>query len=317
MRVRLAVTQDYDYEVSQQFLLQARNAGGSVVTGVGTIVDEGNGDIFLEGNTTGVPNEPGDEGYPDQLDDDRPKPEAPKLAAPPPPPEPILQPALQVMRVTAAEVHVQASVASTRQADPQQVADIGARVGVSGEFRLGYADSVDSRFARMTDPNVYVGPAVFDVGDARRSAAIPSVLLQTGLLMEGQTLGSGIGLGDLISKGADLPGMGDPTLAVQQPSPDALAPTLEPQQAEALAEQVAAAQRVDEEAKAEEQAQWLRIARLFEPAAAAQERTFVAPRDSAGGPMQPGWRFSDQIKRAAAARQDAGGAAPTASLARG
>ena len=64
--VRLAVTQDTNYEISESFKLTATNAGGSTAKGVGTIVDNGTGNVFLANNTTATPSTPA------LADDDRP-----------------------------------------------------------------------------------------------------------------------------------------------------------------------------------------------------------------------------------------------------
>ena len=69
--VRIAVTQDTVHEGNESFTLVAVTSDGSQSTGIGTIGDEGEGDIFLSSNVTGTPNGSGDSGYP-TLDDDRP-----------------------------------------------------------------------------------------------------------------------------------------------------------------------------------------------------------------------------------------------------
>lgn len=64
--VRIAITQDDVHEGNESFTLVATTSDGSQVSGIGTINDEGEGDIFLPDNDTGAPDAPG------ILDDDRP-----------------------------------------------------------------------------------------------------------------------------------------------------------------------------------------------------------------------------------------------------
>ncbi|WP_175514120.1 beta strand repeat-containing protein, partial [Oceanisphaera psychrotolerans] len=68
--VRVAVNQDAVHEGNESFTLVA-TTDGSVSTGIGTINDEGDGDVYLESNTTGTAKDPTDGDYP-TLDDDRP-----------------------------------------------------------------------------------------------------------------------------------------------------------------------------------------------------------------------------------------------------
>jgi hypothetical protein len=53
--VRVAITNDTTYEVSEKFNLVATNTLGTTATGVGTILDNGTGDLFSGINTTGTP----------------------------------------------------------------------------------------------------------------------------------------------------------------------------------------------------------------------------------------------------------------------
>ncbi|MCQ4316480.1 tandem-95 repeat protein [Stutzerimonas zhaodongensis] len=69
--VRVAVNQDNVHEGNESFTLIATTGGGDNVIGIGTINDEGEGDVYLGGNTSGTPDAPGSGGYP-SLDDDRP-----------------------------------------------------------------------------------------------------------------------------------------------------------------------------------------------------------------------------------------------------
>ncbi len=69
--VRVALVSDGDVEGAETFMLSGGNTGGTNTDGVGTIVDDGTGDIYLADNTDGDPNGPGDAGYPERLDDDR------------------------------------------------------------------------------------------------------------------------------------------------------------------------------------------------------------------------------------------------------
>jgi hypothetical protein len=298
MLVRLAVTQDNDYEVSQQFLLQARNAGVSVVTGVGTIVDEGNGEVFLVDNSSGVPNARGEVGFPVNLDDDRPKPEAPlKPSAVSPAAAPILPPRQQVLGTAAAQVHVQNTVAATRQADLQQVAAVSSAAGLGGvadQIRLSYVDAVETRFAQSSDPYLYVLPAVSEVGGERRDAAIATVLLQTGLLMNVFPLNDrGVQDAGLLSRAERE------TSSAQQQQAD-LVTGPEAVDSGELSEVVAAARQADEQALEAERQQWARLARLFDVMPQPQPsdtRVGNATADAAQG-----WRFGQLLKRAALAR---------------
>ena len=72
VRVDITDEQDTPYEGAEVFTLTAATTSGASDTGIGTIVDDGTGDIFLDTNTDGDPNDPTDAGYPDELDDDRP-----------------------------------------------------------------------------------------------------------------------------------------------------------------------------------------------------------------------------------------------------
>ncbi len=68
--VRVGINQDNVYESNEAFTLNVTPTGGTVVYGIGTINDEGEGDVFLPSNNTGTPNLSTDFGYP-TLDDDR------------------------------------------------------------------------------------------------------------------------------------------------------------------------------------------------------------------------------------------------------
>jgi hypothetical protein len=69
--VRVNVNQDDILEGTENLTLVATNSGGQSFEGDSTINDEGIGEIFLEDNTSPIPNQPGDPGFPVQLDDDR------------------------------------------------------------------------------------------------------------------------------------------------------------------------------------------------------------------------------------------------------
>ena len=69
--VRTAITPDTLAEGNEAFTLDVRTTDGSITRGIGTIGDEGDGNIFLAGNTTATANTNSDAGYPTQLDDDR------------------------------------------------------------------------------------------------------------------------------------------------------------------------------------------------------------------------------------------------------
>ena len=64
--VRIAVTNDGLDEGAERFTLTASNSAGGTATGIGTIVDDGSGSVFLPGNETGTPDSPTG-----PLDDDR------------------------------------------------------------------------------------------------------------------------------------------------------------------------------------------------------------------------------------------------------
>lgn len=68
--VRVAITNDAPYEVSEQLTLAATFDNGLVETGTLTILDNGQGSVFLEDNKTPLPNVPTDAGYP-TLNNDR------------------------------------------------------------------------------------------------------------------------------------------------------------------------------------------------------------------------------------------------------
>lgn len=71
--VRVAIVNDVPYEGPQTFRLRATNTANGITSigGLGTIYDEGSGDVFLAANKTTTPNISSDSGYP-VLDDDRP-----------------------------------------------------------------------------------------------------------------------------------------------------------------------------------------------------------------------------------------------------
>lgn len=69
--VRVAITADTTHEGNESFTLNVTPAGGSVLYGIGTIGDEGEGSVFLDTNTSGNPDTSG-ASFPAQLDDDRP-----------------------------------------------------------------------------------------------------------------------------------------------------------------------------------------------------------------------------------------------------
>ena len=68
--VRVAINQDNVHEGNESFTLTATASVGSSI-GIGTINDEGEGDVYLPGNRTGAPDVPGSNGSP-VPDDDRP-----------------------------------------------------------------------------------------------------------------------------------------------------------------------------------------------------------------------------------------------------
>lgn len=70
--VRLAVKQDAPYEMSESFTLKASTATGKSDSAIGTIVDNGTGNLFSAVNTSGTPDAPGTNSLPASLDDDRP-----------------------------------------------------------------------------------------------------------------------------------------------------------------------------------------------------------------------------------------------------
>jgi VCBS repeat-containing protein len=75
--VRVPINQDDEHESNESFTLTATTKDDNATVGIGTINDEGEGDIYLNNNNTGIPNEPGDldpngPDYPAYLDDDRP-----------------------------------------------------------------------------------------------------------------------------------------------------------------------------------------------------------------------------------------------------
>jgi len=70
--VRVPIVKDRPYEVSEQYTLEAVTNSGAPVVGIGIILDDGNGDIFLPSNNEGTPDLPGTAGYPTSLDNDMP-----------------------------------------------------------------------------------------------------------------------------------------------------------------------------------------------------------------------------------------------------
>lgn len=69
IRVDITSEQDHDEEGAEVFTLTASTTSGSSDVGLGTIRDDGTGDVFLPGNTDGDPDDPSTPGYP-TLDDD-------------------------------------------------------------------------------------------------------------------------------------------------------------------------------------------------------------------------------------------------------
>lgn len=74
--VRTPVLQDRPYEGAETLKLTAYNQSqwqsGTGTSGNSTIIDDGTGDVYLEGNNTSTPSTSGTSGYPSHLDDDRP-----------------------------------------------------------------------------------------------------------------------------------------------------------------------------------------------------------------------------------------------------
>ena len=70
MLVRVAITQDSLYEGRETFNLAASNTGGLTARGEAAIYDDGTGNIYLGGNTSGLPDSAG-AGFPAAPDDDR------------------------------------------------------------------------------------------------------------------------------------------------------------------------------------------------------------------------------------------------------
>ncbi|MFO7629217.1 MAG: VCBS domain-containing protein [Prochlorococcaceae cyanobacterium] len=69
--VRVAVNNDSTYEGREVLTLMATNTGGSSASAGSSISDDGSGSVFLPGNTSNTPNQPGEAGFPERLDDDR------------------------------------------------------------------------------------------------------------------------------------------------------------------------------------------------------------------------------------------------------
>lgn len=74
MLVRTKITNDTPaaFEGPETFTLTATNTGTTPATGTCTILDNGVGDVFSGVNVTGLPENPGTNGLPPRLDDDRP-----------------------------------------------------------------------------------------------------------------------------------------------------------------------------------------------------------------------------------------------------
>lgn len=70
VRANIVSEQDPDYEGREVLTLTASTASGTSGMGLGSIFDDGTGDIFLATNEDGDPNDPLDPGYPAELDDD-------------------------------------------------------------------------------------------------------------------------------------------------------------------------------------------------------------------------------------------------------
>jgi len=69
--VRTAVTNDSTFEGQEAFTLAVtKQSSSKTVYGIGNIYDDGTGDVYLDGNTSGSPDTSGT-GYPAALDDDR------------------------------------------------------------------------------------------------------------------------------------------------------------------------------------------------------------------------------------------------------
>lgn len=69
--VRVGIVNDAPYEHSEELTLAATFDNGLVETGTLTILDDGTGYVFLDGNKTAQPSSPADAGYPAVLNDDR------------------------------------------------------------------------------------------------------------------------------------------------------------------------------------------------------------------------------------------------------
>ncbi len=209
--VRVAVKNDYLFEDIESLKLTAANPNGTTATGLGRIRDDGQGLLFGKDNTTAVPDTTAALGLP-VLDDDRVAPTIPQaVVTPPPQPEPPAPP-------TAPALHVQQAVSDGRQAvsitnGGSTAAVVAARVMGSraeGMNELHRTEQLIDKFDRPTDPNLYVLPQVKDTRYQSSDAKIPSIVMQSGLLMEELNPQNSVGALVKISQG---PTSADQTLA--------------------------------------------------------------------------------------------------------
>jgi hypothetical protein len=192
--VRMAVTKDQIYEGPEVLTLSASNTGGSSnVMGSGTIRDDGQGNLFVEGNQSGTPDLPGTPGAPASLDDDRVVPLAPKIlgagrsetqanAWTPPWTDFLTYPGLHVLD------SVQASSAWFWNQESQGMSG-HVMAGGTGGFVEGLSvlrrtDELIDSFNRETDPDLHVQHAVADTRMQANELRLRAYLMQTGMLRE-------------------------------------------------------------------------------------------------------------------------------------
>ncbi|MCE2879626.1 MAG: hypothetical protein LW719_09560, partial [Comamonadaceae bacterium] len=275
--VRTTVVNDLVYEGAQNFTLLASNTSGAVAIGTATVLDDGTGDIFNSDgskNLTAVKN------------DDRPGAPADKPAEPAP------VAAMPALPASPPSLHVQGAVAQA-QAEQSGAAtqSVGAPIlqtAAGGQFTTALAQAQIEAFARPTDPNLFVLPAVSQARYEALIGQIPTLMMQSGLLIPSGPL-SGSSMGPLwqLSDAGALPtdtSLADQTLA-QMMSPD-------PQEV-----QLSAVEAEAQDDLAQKQARQLAAARE-----AAQQAAAATPAPNGSGQLS----FSKKLQREAAQRSPGG-----------
>lgn len=204
--VRALTTQDNNYEGLESFRLVATlpaNVGGHSQGADAGIIDDGSGVVY-----TGQVSADGDllVDASARADDDR------TVAVPAPVVAPAAQSAIPVpLPVSPPDVHVQLAVAEARSqtaAAGMQGPQAMAMGSASARSAVRMLDALSDKYERVSDPNLFVLPAVRDTRNAGLEAQAPAFEIQSGLLWRERLGVDGLSVGV-----AQVPTLADITLA--------------------------------------------------------------------------------------------------------